>query len=83
MVPPMALFLSQHPMVSDYDLSCVQTIGVGAAPISQTTIDRMAARFRTFGNSKLEIRQSKDDRIQRSILNTDAVNFLIIGNCAN
>ncbi|XP_077977727.1 uncharacterized protein LOC144433294 [Glandiceps talaboti] len=33
-VPPVALFLAKHPMVEKYDLSSVNTILYGAAPIS-------------------------------------------------
>ena len=35
MVPPIAVALAKHPSVKDYDLSSVQTLGSGAAPLSR------------------------------------------------
>lgn len=33
LVPPLVLFLSKHPMVDKYDLSSLQVISSGAAPL--------------------------------------------------
>lgn len=33
LVPPLVLFLNKHPLVKDYDLSCVRDIVCGAAPL--------------------------------------------------
>uniref|UniRef100_A0A182KEW5 Luciferin 4-monooxygenase n=1 Tax=Anopheles christyi TaxID=43041 RepID=A0A182KEW5_9DIPT len=35
MVPPIVVFLAKHPAVLEYDLSSVQTIACGAAPLSR------------------------------------------------
>ena len=34
LVPPLALFLAQHPLVDSYDLSSLRLIICGAAPVS-------------------------------------------------
>ena len=33
MVPPIAVMIAKHPIVKNYDLSSVQSIGSGAAPL--------------------------------------------------
>ena len=43
-VPPLILFLAKHPMVDEYDLSCIRQITSGAAPLGGDLVD--AARER-------------------------------------
>ena len=44
-VPPIANFLVSHPLVDEYDLSSVSTIGCGAAPLGVATEDALRARI--------------------------------------
>ena len=44
-VPPVALALAQHPMVEDYDVSSVQLIFSGAAPLGPETETAVGRRF--------------------------------------
>ena len=43
-VPPLILFLAKHPMVDNYDLSCIRQITSGGAPLSNELVE--AARDR-------------------------------------
>ncbi|XP_050085692.1 uncharacterized protein LOC126571322 [Anopheles aquasalis] len=53
-VPPIAVFLAKHPMVDEYDLSSVEMITSGAAPLSKEVEELVYARLKTPG---LRIRQ--------------------------
>jgi 4-coumarate--CoA ligase len=44
-VPPIMQFLAAHPMVDQYDLSHLERIGCGAAPLSAALEDTVAAKF--------------------------------------
>lgn len=44
-VPPLALFLLNHPMVRGYDLSSLQNIMIGAAPVYENVINGFAKKF--------------------------------------
>ncbi|ORX59000.1 acetyl-CoA synthetase-like protein [Hesseltinella vesiculosa] len=44
-VPPMLLQLLNFPRVKDYDLSSINNINVGAAPISENTIQKVQDRY--------------------------------------
>jgi len=39
-VPPIANFLASHPLVDKFDLSSLETVGCGAAPLGSATEDR-------------------------------------------
>lgn len=54
LVPPLMVFLSKHPNVDNYDLSCVRLIHSGAAPLSKETEDAVKDRLK---NPNLEINQ--------------------------
>lgn len=43
-VPPIALFLAKHPIVSNYDLSSVVAWGCGAAPLGTDLVELVEAR---------------------------------------
>uniref|UniRef100_A0A1Y9IVT1 Luciferin 4-monooxygenase n=1 Tax=Anopheles minimus TaxID=112268 RepID=A0A1Y9IVT1_9DIPT len=45
MVPPIVVFLAKHPAVPEYDLSSVQTIACGAAPLSREVEQLIFARL--------------------------------------
>ena len=45
-VPPMLHFLALHPLVGSYDLSSLEAIGCGAAPLAGTLERRAAERIR-------------------------------------
>ncbi|XP_050069496.1 uncharacterized protein LOC126557681 [Anopheles maculipalpis] len=45
MVPPIVVFLAKHPAVPEYDLSSVQTIACGAAPLSREVEELIYARL--------------------------------------
>uniref|UniRef100_A0A182M8S1 Luciferin 4-monooxygenase n=1 Tax=Anopheles culicifacies TaxID=139723 RepID=A0A182M8S1_9DIPT len=45
MVPPIVVFLAKHPAVAEYDLSSVQTIACGAAPLSREVEALISARL--------------------------------------
>ncbi|KFB34944.1 hypothetical protein ZHAS_00000650 [Anopheles sinensis] len=53
-VPPIAVFLAKDPIVDEYDLSSVQTIACGAAPLSREVEELIYARLKVPG---LRIRQ--------------------------
>lgn len=44
-VPPVAVQLAKHPIVSKYDLSSVRLLGCGAAPLGKEHIDNIAKRM--------------------------------------
>ncbi len=44
MVPTILVFLAKHPMVSDYDISCVRLVAVGAAPIGRDISETLLQR---------------------------------------
>uniref|UniRef100_A0A182QSE0 Luciferin 4-monooxygenase n=1 Tax=Anopheles farauti TaxID=69004 RepID=A0A182QSE0_9DIPT len=44
-VPPIAVFLAKHPAVPEYNLSSVQTIACGAAPLSREVEELIYARL--------------------------------------
>ncbi|KPP85310.1 MAG: long-chain acyl-CoA synthetase [Rhodobacteraceae bacterium HLUCCO07] len=44
-VPPVMIALAKHPLVAEYDLSCVEQINSGAAPLGGDVTDRVAARL--------------------------------------
>jgi acyl-CoA synthetase (AMP-forming)/AMP-acid ligase II len=44
LVPPIVLALAKHPLVDKYDLSSLQTIGSGAAPLGQEVEEACARR---------------------------------------
>lgn len=43
-VPPLANFLAKSPLVDNYDLTSVETIVCGAAPLSKRTQDILVDR---------------------------------------
>lgn len=45
-VPPMILFLAQSPMVSKYDLSSLERIGCGAAPLGAELLEAAQKRLK-------------------------------------
>ena len=45
LVPPLAVFLAKHPMVNNYDVSCVQNIFSGAAPLGGETATAVKQRL--------------------------------------
>ncbi|KFB36727.1 luciferin 4-monooxygenase [Anopheles sinensis] len=75
-VPPIVLFLAKHPLVDSYDLSSVQTIICGAAPLSKETEDlvrrRLGVRYvrQGYGMSELTLAtlvQNGDDHKPGSV----------------
>ncbi|KAF3480074.1 4-coumarate-CoA ligase 1 [Arthroderma uncinatum] len=44
-VPPIAVALAKHPQVKDYDLSCLESIGSGAAPLGREVSEEVEALF--------------------------------------
>ena len=44
-VPPLMQFLATHPMVDNYDLSSLEQIGCGAAPLGEAFEERVAERL--------------------------------------
>ena len=44
-VPPVAVFLLNHPLVDQYDLSTLRSITVGAAPIDEIAINQFNKKF--------------------------------------
>lgn len=46
-VPPIALFMMNHPMVKDYDLSSLRSVTVGAAPMDEVATSKF---YETFPN---------------------------------
>jgi len=45
LVPPLAVFLAKHPMVDDYDVSSIQGIFSGAAPLGGETVTAVKQRL--------------------------------------
>ena len=45
-VPPLLLFLAKHPMVDDYDLSCIRQITLGGAPLGRELVEGAQARLK-------------------------------------
>lgn len=45
LVPPLVLFLAKHPMVDEYDLSHLETITAGAAPLSKEVSEAVKNRL--------------------------------------
>ena len=45
-VPPLVLFLAKHPMVDNYDLSCIRQIMSGAAPLGGDLVEAARARLK-------------------------------------
>ncbi|XP_053665540.1 uncharacterized protein LOC128714687 [Anopheles marshallii] len=76
-VPPIVLFLAKHPLVESYDLSSVQTIICGAAPLSRETEQLLLRRLphishvrQGYGMSELTLAtliQSGDDHKPGSV----------------
>ena len=44
-VPPLILFLAKHPLVDEYDLSCIRQITSGAAPLGGDLVESARARL--------------------------------------
>ncbi|WP_322865235.1 AMP-binding protein [Aquicoccus sp. G2-2] len=44
-VPPVMIALAKHPLVDQYDLSCVEQVNSGAAPLGGDVTDTVAARL--------------------------------------
>jgi 4-coumarate--CoA ligase len=44
-VPPLALFMINHPVVAKFDLSCMKEVVVGAAPIDAVVTNKFVAKF--------------------------------------
>ncbi|XP_057305313.1 uncharacterized protein LOC130642241 [Hydractinia symbiolongicarpus] len=44
-VPPMILFLLHHPLVPNYDISSLQNVAVGAAPIDKNVLTEFTKKF--------------------------------------
>uniref|UniRef100_A0A182JKD8 Luciferin 4-monooxygenase n=1 Tax=Anopheles atroparvus TaxID=41427 RepID=A0A182JKD8_ANOAO len=53
-VPPIAVFLAKHPLVDEFDLSSLEIIACGAAPLSKEVEELIYARLKVPG---LRIRQ--------------------------
>jgi acyl-CoA synthetase (AMP-forming)/AMP-acid ligase II len=58
LVPPIVLALAKHPLVDKYDLSSLETIGSGAAPLGREVEEACAARvgcriFQGYGMTEL------------------------------
>lgn len=45
LVPPLLLFLAKDPIVSEYDLSNLESILVGAAPVGKELSEEFLKRF--------------------------------------
>lgn len=52
LVPPIAILLAKHPAVKDYDLSSVESIGSGAAPLGRDVALQVEKRLATGVNLK-------------------------------
>lgn len=59
LVPPLVVFLAKHPLVDKYDLSHVQMIGCGAAPLSQELAKAVIKRLG--GQPKILVMQGARD----------------------
>lgn len=59
LVPPVALFLTKHPMVEKYDLSSVKTIVCAAAHLSDEIEKALLKRF----PNVTSVRQGKVEKI--------------------
>lgn len=45
-VPPIVLFLGKHPMVSNFDISCLKAITSGAAPLGEGLTNEVMDRLK-------------------------------------
>jgi len=45
LVPPMMLFMAQHPLVSNYNFSSLRRLVVAAAPVAPWTIEKTMERL--------------------------------------
>ena len=52
LVPPIAVLLAKHPAVQSYDLSSVENIGSGAAPLGRDVSEQVERRIGTGVNLK-------------------------------
>lgn len=52
LVPPIAIALSKHPDVHKYDLSSVENLGSGAAPLGRDTGEIVEKRLKNKANMK-------------------------------
>ncbi|KAJ0173594.1 hypothetical protein K1T71_010743 [Dendrolimus kikuchii] len=66
-VPPIVVFLAKHPLVVKYDLSSVQVVWCGAAPLSAETIALALKRmpncigiFQAYGMTETSLAATKD-----------------------
>ena len=48
MVPPTALFLTNHPLVDEHDLSSFKSAIVGAAPMDEVAVKSFKKKFKNF-----------------------------------
>ena len=46
-VPPIVAFLAKHPIVDKYDLTSLQTVTCGAAPLGEDVTDALKRRLPT------------------------------------
>ncbi|EFR01406.1 4-coumarate-CoA ligase 1 [Nannizzia gypsea CBS 118893] len=53
-VPPIVIALAKHPLVKKYDLSCLESIGCGAAPLGREISEEVESMFPP---GKLNVRQ--------------------------
>ena len=53
-VPPIVVALAKHPLVREYDLSSIETIGSGAAPLSGEIAEEVS---KLWPAGTLEVRQ--------------------------
>lgn len=44
-VPPLAVFLAKHPLVEKYDLTSLNEVWCGAAPLSREIQDAVSKRY--------------------------------------
>jgi len=80
-VPPLMIFLAKHPLVDKYNLSCLNVIYSGAAPLSLEIENEVVNRigngksikvFQGYGMTELSIvstipGQNKDDHVSGSV----------------
>lgn len=46
LVPPLALFLLKSPLVDKYDLSSLEDVGSGAAPLGDSVMQQFKNKFK-------------------------------------
>ena len=53
-VPPLAIFIAKSPLVAQYDLRSVMSVGCGAAPLAKDTQDEACRKLgvQQFGQGK-------------------------------